>query len=1304
MKKTLFACITAATACVSLSAFPLEWNKFQQTGVPYEVEISRGKLQKLAGVDANCGFEVTATTAEGKQKLDVTLLEGQKKDSLAIRFTVPAGTLSLDCVPAGNGDITPAGTLNLFENALKTPAKWKARNRGTVKAVNGKLVFEAKKFGDTLFTHTVDVPAEFAGRGAKLEMDFKSTAAETWPCLINIDQIDANGKVLSESVTDPRWISLMRPSNILTEHRENGRIHPKAAKLQIRIIATGIKHSYGAYGKPIKDPSVFLPKFEISRLAVRAADQIPFPKYRDEFFCEGISGEEGDYAFDTTKGKTGKAFFFATHSQACWAEGKTITDPQELFYPAGNGTVEAYFYPVKNKRKSNKNFYVLFSADPAPFVGIMSARGGNTNPCLSIKYYPKKQKALLEFQDYTKKVYKKEFSCTIAYNSWSHIAVQWSNEKGMQVFINGKTTFEDSNFKFTPVDVTSDMIRKAKEGYQKTGNEYIASQFSLGNTRFTVRSNKVGHGVPHFNGKIDLLRISSVTRYDGDFTPAKKFEVDKDTRALFDFNRSFDGKTSDGLQVISGSVMAEVSRIEDKLDVNGKVIDYNPPAIIDSAHPFKVLDKRNYTNLPEKEDFAAARKTEQLKLKFNGNTKKTINVDETVYMDYLEYKNVGKKDVIHPFIRRDVEIDPRSFGDVRESMNVANSSARTRTNRIFQFMLSSSDYYMSYQARFTPGSDTPHYACYDALLMLNAYCGFECGPLNNMTANMFSCAGDIPASQTGGYGHSFQQAWVNGKSNLYDLSAQKFFTAFNNTEPASLGDVELEPGIQNRVDGNSDHFIRIGTRRYVANEPAFIERVAMTIRPGESLRMWYMNDGRSNTLQWITPGRLNNFQKPYARDVTKLVNAKPNRFPVSEVDSFFPEFGSAYLKFNAKPSAYAKNFTMVKPDSFCYKVFTCYPIVCAEYSAKKADGTFAKLEISTDRGKTFRDLKLDKDGVTRPFYPVCARREYLIRVKAPMNSITNFSAMTQMMTNVRVMTCKLAKGANNLIYTAENSGDIEITMQYRKYAKDIEIKGAVLSGAAKGWERINTAIAPGETKTFEVNGASSSAAVKTTGKLKAALKNGKLTVTAAKGNYKSVEGVTIVDGKAEKQLIVVVAPGIELVTADKITPVKDAKVGGQFQKSVDLKGYRSTLKVNFSKQKSAGKYTIWICRRTSIDPSWTRVHVDLPQGGSTEIFRHWNCSNEFYKSRYYGKDGRGRYTWDYPFDPEIRYPFQQIHVLDITKPFSSLNFRYDNMSQELTEVAAVMIMPDPGREFSNEMARAIRSVNNNQLYVTEKNK
>ena len=1311
MKKCTPVLFAAFAAGLSLGAFPLEWNINNQTEIPYETEIDRSKLQKLAGVDQECGFEVTATTPSGKKKLDVTLFEGQKKNSVALRFTVPNGTTALDCEPAGKGTITQAdASLNLFDGVLNKASAWKG-NRGTkIVSKNGKICVTGlppvpRRDTTTTVTCTVAVPAKLAGMAVKFELDFKSTAKESFPCLINVDQLDANGKVLSESLSDPRWLSLMRPVDVLTPHRESGRIHPKAKKLRLTLRANAWAHTHESYGKPVSDTSIFTPKFELSRLAVRAAEQIPFPGYRNEFFADGVSGKDGDFALDTTKGSFGKAFFFATHSQACWAEAKAITEQDEIFYPINDGTVEAWYYPEWEKLKSDSS--ILFTAESAPFVGPMrdSDKQNKRYPCLGLKYHPKTGKTILMFKDYTLKKYKKSFNCLIPSGKWSHVAVQWSKDSGIKVFINGKTVFEDSSFTFTPVDYTDPQILNAKFKSMKGANEFIPCQFSLGNERLIVRSNRIGvKNSHHFRGKIDLLRISSTLRYSGDFTPAKSFVMDDDTRALFNFDRSFDGKSAGGIKVISGSISADTPRQENVIEVNGRKIEYFPGKITPENDPHKVLSVKNYKNIPVRKDFISARKAEQFKFKFKGNAEKNITLDAPVIMDYIEYTNNGNETVVHPFVRLKQEIDPRSFGDIRDSLGLDKLSHRERTNRIFQFMLSSSDYFMSYQVRFNPGSDRARRVCYDALVMLNAYCGFECGPLNNMTANMLTCAGGVPAGQTGGYGHSFQQVWVDGKSNLYDLSAQMFFPSMDNETPASLGDVELEPGIHNRVGGNSNHFVRIGTRRYVAQDPAFQERVAMSLRPGESLRMWYANEGKFNSLQTNDIRRYNFLKKPYARDVSQKVHATFGKIkdPVVEVDHYFPEFGNAYLKFDASPAKYAKNFTHVKSGSFCYNVTTCYPVVFAEYSAKLKNGSFAKLEISTDRGATFRPLPLDKDGVARPFYAVCARSEYLIRVKAPMKSVAKFSANTHMMTNTRVMTCKLQKGANDLLCSNANNSEVDVTIQYRKHAKNIEIKNAVYSGAAVGFERITTVLKPGETKKLPVSGVSADAKVETTGKLKASLENGMLVITAP-GNCKSIEAATIIDNGARQQLMVIIHPGVEMVLADGITPVKGAKAASDVQPTVNFTGSSAKIKINFKEQHKPGNYAIWTCLRMETAPSHTLIDLNLPQGGKTLLTRGFNRSQEFYKSRYYGKNGRGKFRWDYPVDPDIPYPFQQLTTIKITKPFKSFSFSYGNPSKMIAEVAAVIVIPSPDREFTNEMVKVLKGVNNHQWYVRSEN-
>ena len=523
----------------------------------------------------------------------------------------------------------------------------------------------------------------------------------------------------------------------------------------------------------------------------------------------------------------------------------------------------------------------------------------------------------------------------------------------------------------------------------------------------------------------------------------------------------------------------------------------------------------------------------------------------------------------------------------------------------------------------------------------------------------------------------------------------------DNETPAGLGEAELEPGIHNRVGGNSDHFIRLGTRSFGANTPAFTERVAMSIRPGETLRMWFINNGVFNNLVYnLSYGK--DFIQAHA-DVTEAVHAVQTtrrKSSVIEVRRIFPHYGSAFLYFNDAPEKFAKNFTKVNSDSFCYNVVACFPVVYAEYAAKLKDGSFAKLEISTDRGKTFRELTADEDGTCRPVYPVCARREYLIRVNAPLKSVANFNAMTQMITNPRVMTAKLSKGKNKLLYTVTDKADVKVTLQYRKYVKDIDIQGeAVRTGSEKGFERIATVLAPGESKTFSVKGLSSNAKVKSTGKLQAALSGDQLTISVPDEDIKSVEAATIVDEGAEKQLVVVIHPGIELVTAKNITPLKKAKLEtNSIQQSVNFSGRSASLRVNLAKTRPAGVYSIWNCIRLSPQQNWTRVNLQLPQGGVQEVFRHMNSASEFLKSRFYGEDGRGKFFWTYP---QVRY-FDNISH-NMGAEFSSLTYTVPISNEKYVEVAGTIILPEPDRKFFDEMVKALCGINHNKWYVDENN-
>ena len=209
----------------------------------------------------------------------------------------------------------------------------------------------------------------------------------------------------------------------------------------------------------------------------------------------------------------------------------------------------------------------------------------------------------------------------------------------------------------------------------------------------------------------------------------------------------------------------------------------------------------------------------------------------------------------------------------------------------------------------------------------------------------------------------------------------------------------------------------------------------------------------------------------------------------------------------------------------------------------------------------------------------------------------------------------------------------------------------------------------------------------------------RLTVSAPAGDIKTIEAATIMDDGAEKQLIVLIHPGIELATAKNITPVKLAKlVTNEIQQAVNLNGKGAKVKVNFSKKHPAGTYAIWNCVRYSNQQQWTRVNLTLPQGGTQEVFRHINSASEFLKSKFFGENGRGKFFWTYP---NTSYTDCIYHKLG--KPFDSLNYNVVISGEKYVELAGTIILPDPSTEYFDEMVKTLSGINHNKWYVDEGN-
>ena len=1304
-KKSLISVVAAAAFLLAADSqkISLEWNPSYPAGTAYEVEINRKKLQTLADIDADTSFSVSAEINGKEKKLDVKLFPGQKKDCVALRFDVPTGTTALFCEPVNNEKTLEdsVNTENIFANIFNTEniGKWKLSENISISAIQGGIRLDNKSFGKYTASYTVDVPENSAGHPVKLELDVKNISKMVWPLSVFIQQMDKNGKFLPEQVVQHRWISQMCPVGVHTAYRKSGFIHPEAKKIRITFSLYSSGSKFDNHGLPLKNPDDVTPHLEVTRLVLRSAETLPFPKYNDIFFGTGVTGKKDDTSLVLNNKRN---LFIPTRSVAMWGGATVeIRNESEFYFPTGDGTVEAFIYPEWDTNVNKR--IVLFDAKSRQIRTPKHFGPHGRRSLFTFCYNPQKQNAEIVIQDADKKFHKAAGKAKITKKAWNHIAVQWSYQKGIQFYVNGKLAFS-KKCAIKPINISK----------EKWPNDCHASQFTIGNITDAARGNTiVPKRIPNYVGKIDALRVSNIARYSENFTPDKQPKADKNTNVLFNFNRSFDGTTLFGIGRIEGSIRSLQSRISPKLQIGNRSIQYIPSEIQPDSDPRVVLNPLNYPRTPSAKEFKTARKQERITLKMMPGENRNVKVDSDVTMDFVEIANNTNKPMIHPFLLKKGEIDPRSFGDLADSLGMAGLTPRDKVNKIFQFLLSASDYFMNHQATFTPGSNEAENVEYKALMMLNGYCGFECGPLNNLAANLFTTAGLCPAAQTSGYGHSFEQVFFEGKNHLYDLSAQKFFTSFDNESAASLHEAELEPGMFLRMRGHDDnfigsgdHFVRLSNRwNHNAQMPSYQAKVAMTLNPGEKFRVYFSNDGQVNDLQ---AGR-DFSERPYAIDYSKETASfsKHVKRKIYRIDRFFPHYANAFLVFNGKPSLKNPAFKADKGNSFCYMVNSCYPIVYAQYSAKLTDGSFAPIEISTDNGKKFRSLETCKDGVARASYKVRARQAYIIRVKAPIANVINFTGVTEMQVNPRILTACLAKGDNILLFKATKGEKADLTLQYRKTAKEITIDGGCYNGVIPGYERQTALLNPEKPLELVVKGASSSAKAIPGNGVNAVLKNGVLTISAKDGKLPRFEAVVIDDEGAKKELILLVSDKAKIAKAADAVFAKGAKFvkssDDLIQDVVELQGKGTQMKVKIDKL-PAGKYLILtLCRFNS--------HL-RPTGGFRPLqIKHskgWidaagaiNNGAEFYKAQYNKPGERAQFKWDYPL--QFRYPYMRPVCIELGET-DTLQYRINADNAGVSEFAAVIVIPEPDTNFINQMIKVLCGYNHEPWKIAENNK
>ena len=1215
---------------LTLNPFALEWNCTWRTDVPYEVAIDFAKLN-----EPQTGMIVYAN---GKAVNTVCLADPSSKVT-KFRFNVPAGTKTLAMKPGKCFTMQSDAVDNIFANG-----EWTADGNVRITKTEEGLLFESTNWSSGIAKCRVPVPVGAAGKPVSFEMDAVSKAGMSWASTVYMQQYDGEGELITEHVYDARWTTLVRPAGKFVPSREYGFIHPQAKSLEMVINLRPGKPRYDDYGLKIKNPEVAKPKLLMSRFALRTAANIPFPSLRSSFWAPGVSGEEGDEAFTLDPDR---CFWYVTRSMAAWSQGIEVRKEEDMFFPVNSGTMEVWVKPEWEKG-SKQRMYIFDAGNNMSIAGHPTISRITRGSMVAVSYVPATGDVKLELRDCKSKVFQKECKAEIPDRQWNHIAVTWTPGAAATLYINGKKVMDFSLEGFVPLQPETDEY--PNDNYAMA--VYLGSDYK--HARPMVETERQLQKYKFLTGCIDLLRVSSTERYGGDFTPAKHFTNDKDTRALFDFNRSIDGVSGGGIGWISGSVRA----YEDILEHKFGQIQYYPEKLLDKNNPKLVLHPR-ITVTPSDKDLSASFRTEKVSFDLKTGGTKHLDMPEGVITDYVEIKNNTNEVLLYPVILNNDDIDARSYGDIAESLDVDNATDEQKVNRIFNFLLETSDYFCNHQITFDYGSDKPYNTEYSALKMLNSYCGFECGPLNNLCMSLFANSAKCATNMTYGNGHSFEEVFFDGQNHIYDLSPQTFFPAMNNESNAGLRESEVEPGAHFRLGASCDHMTRLGTRRLNPNTINFPEKFAMSLNPGEAIRFWTSNEGVMNDLQVKTFAML----PVKGEDKAKETHAEETKMGIYRVDRFFPEYANAFLTFDGVPEQGNPAFTAVETNSFCYSVRTCYPIVAAEYEAVLANGKKASLEISTDLGKTFRPF-------TSPAtYAVRARHGYLIRVNAPIASVKHFRAVTELQTNRRILTGLLRDGSNDVRLKANGGNGATITYQYRTEGKEISFGKAVKWGAYKGFEQNLVLFSDNKKLEIPVDGITKNATVKVKGDLEAKLSNGKLTLTS-KSSKQRFAWVTVTDGKEAKTLTVLISPNSRL-----------ERTNAEFFSKNDSET------INFDSLAS-GDYAVFSLMRFPVSVQFPhRRTISIKFGDEARYNAGSPINQRFdYLKDIIGPDGgRGIWRWDTALIGKKHYSMWPLKTFKANNT-SSIEYFFDGVDGPV-ELQAVLIIPEPSTEFLCEIAK-----------------
>ena len=801
---------------------------------------------------------------------------------------------------------------------------------------------------EVTLSQRVDV-RDYAGQEMVFQCDLLAQrAAYGAPVSIELEQYRADGSRIAEYAVQPRWLTLELAQGQRVQFCQRGRFSHEAASVQLRIRLHCYVSDADTRGR-VTGPESFFTVW-LDRVVIRPGQRWSWPPRSHAGFVPGAIEQAPFNRALELAGQRCVAFNGA--SEGTLTRGQYNADPNSVHWGLGAGTLELWCQPKWDSSDGREHTFfhgIAYGHRLQSRLRKLDGRHGNR----------------LEFTiaDAGGTLHSVGGSAILSAGRWYHLAATWDFPKShLQLFVDGKIIAHDG-----PEDSPwpSSLVAKGARsgiGIMENDSRSLPMQAFIGNGPACDADSSA-------EAVVDELRISSIARYHGSFTPTRaEFPLDEHTRALFHFENEVDGIHSSDDRRVTGHLACELSPVGETValdvfeagSVRRQQVVVQPaasPELFESnraesrlvvTRPFRELpDPRFVEYRSQVLQHTVTGRADELQLEVHGDCEPLMIATQFRHAD-----DRAAQPTALPRWRANENVVPFSFAELAATLAPQAKSDADKAFEVFKYALATSNYYDAHVCETLPCRHRKRIA-YTLIKALNIYPFDQCGPLNYTLRKLMLAAG-ISSNDASGTHHQFEQAFYDGDLRLFDLSPRVYWLARDNRTVISRRDFEEDLYLKLRQESSVGSALPGRASRARFGVPERPHSMSFTLQPGERVSVCWHNEGR-----WI---EIADDRRP---------------IPLAKIP---PMFGNGAIVYEPCASETARENLVVdqsedgpgllrardaaKPASLIYQASAPYIFTdaCVTGTARAGQDGVLRLSISLDQGKSWVEVWRNRQG------------------------------------------------------------------------------------------------------------------------------------------------------------------------------------------------------------------------------------------------------------------------------------------------------------------------------------------------------